>query len=165
MEALKRLEWERWDGRIDSLWYWRQDGLLKNFQGMDGQAYDYLLYAKVRLLELMGDRPNNCQEMGGMVNDYCRGCFESPICMCIDFCSEDAKFLIKLVFEVFHVLYKVFINNKQVGISDVVNCLNLVRYHLSYGCVCKADCRVVWVYTINISLVWYEVYAPPEYIC
>lgn len=113
----------------------------------------------------MSDRPNERLEVSCVVDDCCRGYFESLIRVSVDCCGEGAEFFVKLVLKILHGLDEVPFGDKRVGVGGVAHCLDFVCYGLSYGCVSKADCCVVGVRAINTSSVWYEIYTSPEYEC
>ena len=97
MKAQGCLEWERWSGCIESLWHWGWDSHLEDFRSGGRKAVDYPLHAKIRLLELVGDRSKDCLEVGSVIDDCGCGYFESPICVSVDCCGEGAEFFVKFV--------------------------------------------------------------------
>ena len=112
----------------------------------------------------MGDRPEKCLKMSGVVDNCCRGCFKSPVRVGVYCCSEGTKLLIKLVLEVLHGLNEEFFGDKRAGIGGDIHCLDFARDYFSNGRMCEADCRVVGVRAIYAPSVWYEIYAPPKYV-
>ena len=64
----------------------------------------------------MGDRPEKCLEMSGVVDNHCRGCFKSLICVGVYCCSEGTKLLIKFVLEVLHGLSEEFSVTSGLGL-------------------------------------------------
>ena len=47
-----------------------------------------------------------------MMGDYCSGCFESPVCINVDFCGKGAEFLVKFIFKILHDFGEVFISDE-----------------------------------------------------
>lgn len=118
---------------VKTLWHWCWGGSIRNFRSNNRYAIDYLLYAKVGLLNFISYCSDECLKVSGVMNDCCRGCFKSSVCVGISCCGEDVEFLVKLVFEVLHCYGEVIIGDERVEVGYVIHSLNFVRHCLLYG--------------------------------
>ena len=91
---------------------------LKDFRCGSGDAIDYPLHAKIRLLEFLGNCPEYGLEVDGVVDNYGRGLFKSSVGANVDCCSDGAEFFIEFVFEVFHEFGEVFFGDEHVDLCS-----------------------------------------------